>query len=136
LTNLGIKERRVGSVTILDPADKMRIGLRFGGSSVSLPNAVESLLAHGQTQILLNLEGVDHIDANGLGELVSMHITVNEKGGQIKLVHLTQRLSELMASTKLLAVFDVYENESQAVDSFKSYPVSANGKSAVSPLAS
>ena len=58
------------------------------------------------------------IDARGLGELVSTYIIVNKNGGQFKLLHLTQVLRELMAATKLLAVFDVYENESQALDSF------------------
>jgi len=118
MTSVGIKERRVGRVTILDTDHKIRIDLRFGGSSVSLPSAVDSLLEQGQNQILLNLDGVASIDARGLGELVSTYIIVNKNGGQFKLLHLTQVLRELMAATKLLAVFDVYENESQALDSF------------------
>ena len=118
MTKLGIKERRVGAVTILDTDHKIRIGLRFGGSSVSLPNAVDSLLEEGNNQILLNLVGVVSIDARGLGEIVSAYLTVSKNGGQFKLLHLTQVLRELMTTTKLLAVFDVYENESQAVESF------------------
>ena len=121
MTSVGIKERRVGSVTILDTDHKIRIGLRFGGSSVSLPRAVDSLLQQGQNQILLNLDGIASIDARGLGELVSTYITVNKNGGQFKLLHLTQILRDLMTATKLLTVFDVYEDESQAVDSFKNY---------------
>jgi len=68
----------------------------------------------------LNLAGVSYIDASGLLELVSTWITVNQNGGQIKVVHLTPKLRELMVNTKVLTLFDVYENESQAVDSFGS----------------
>ncbi len=121
MTSVGIKERRVGKVTILDTDPKIRIGLRFGGSSVSLPSAVDSLLAQGQNQILVNLNGVSSIDARGLGELVSTYFVVNKNGGRFKLLHLTQILRDLMAATKLLAVFDIYENESQAVDSFENH---------------
>jgi anti-sigma B factor antagonist len=123
MTNIGIKERRVGGVTILDADGQGRISLRFGASTVPLPKAVQSLLEEGQNHILLNLAGVTYIDADGLLELVSTWISVNEKGGQIKVVHLTQKLRELMANTKVLTLFDVYENESQAVDSFKNSPV-------------
>jgi anti-sigma B factor antagonist len=118
VSNIGIKERRVGSVTILSAEGEIRIGLRFGGSSVSLPSAVDSLLAQGRHHILLNLEGVGSIDARGLGELVSAYIVVTKSGGQFKLLNLTQMLRELMMTTKLLSVFDVYESESQAVESF------------------
>ena len=118
MSNIGIKERRVGSVTILSADGEIRIGLRFGGSSVSLPSAVDSLLAQGQRHILLNLEGVGSIDARGLGELVSSYMVVTRSGGQFKLLNLTQMLRELMMTTKLQTVFDVYETESQAVASF------------------
>ena len=118
MSNIGIKERRVGNVTILSADGEIRIGLRFGGSSVSLPSAVDSLLEQGQRHILLNLAGVASIDARGLGELVSSYILVTRSGGQFKLLNLTHMLRELMMTTKLQTVFDVYESESQAVDSF------------------
>jgi anti-sigma B factor antagonist len=118
VSNIGIKERRVGSVTILRADGEIRIGLRFGGSSVSLPSAVDSLLEQGQRHILLNLAGVSSIDARGLGELVSTSIVVTRSGGQFKLLNLTRVLRDLMKTTKLQTVFDVYESESQAVTSF------------------
>jgi len=120
MTNIGIKERRVEGVTILDADGQGRICLRVGASTVPLPKAVQSLLEEGQNHILLNLAGVSYIDASGLLELVSTWITVNQNGGQIKVVHLTPKLRELMVNTKVLTLFDVYENESQAVDSFGS----------------
>lgn len=125
MTNIGIKERRVEGVTILDADGQGRICLRFGASTVPLPKAVQSLLEEGQNQILLNLAGVTYIDADGLLELVSTWITLNENGGQIKVVHLTPTLRELMANTKVLKLFDVYENESQAVDSFRNSTLAA-----------
>jgi len=118
VTNIGIKERQVGSITILDADGKGRIGLRFGSSTVPLPKAVQSLLDEGRNQILLNLAGVGYIDAGGLGELVSTYITVNEYGGRIKLLNLTEMLRELMKTTKLLTIFDVYDSESEAMNSF------------------
>jgi len=119
VNNIGIKQRQVGTVTILDTDGKGRIGLRFGGSTVPLPKAVHSLLEEGHDQILLNLAGVGYIDAGGLGELISTYIAVNQNGGRIKLLHLTEMLRELMTTTKLLTVFDVYDSESEALDSFE-----------------
>lgn len=119
MSNIGIKQRQVGRVTILDADGKGRIGLRFGGSTVPLPKAVQSLLDEGRNQIVLNLAGVAYIDAGGLGELVSTHITVNEYGGHIKLLNLTETLRELMKTTKLLTLFDVYRNEAEAILSFQ-----------------
>jgi anti-sigma B factor antagonist len=118
VNKIGIKERQVGSITILDADGKGRIGLRFGGSTVTLPKAVQSLLDEGRNQILLNLAGVGYIDAGGLGELVSTYVTVNEYGGRIKLLNLTEMLRELMKTTKLLSIFDVYNSESEAMESF------------------
>ena len=118
MSNIGIKERQVGSVTILKADGEIRIGLRFGGSSVSLPSAVDSLLEQGQRHILLNLAGVASIDARGLGELVSSYMVVTRSGGQFKLLNLTHMLRELMMTTKLQTVFEVYETESEAVSSF------------------
>lgn len=114
MINLYINQRRVGEVTVLDLKGRVRIG----GGTVALHKAIRSLVEEGKTQILLNLAGVTHIDSSGLGELVSSHITLRDKGGQIKLAHLTERLRELMTITKLLTVFDVYDDEPQALSSF------------------
>ncbi|HYR78339.1 MAG TPA: STAS domain-containing protein [Pyrinomonadaceae bacterium] len=132
MSNIGIKARQVGSITILDADGKGRIGLRFGGSTVPLPKAVQSLLDEGRNQIVLNLAGVVYIDAGGLGELVSTYVTVNEYGGRIKLLNLTEVLRELMKTTKLLSIFDVYNSESEAMDSFEEREPAPRSDSAVS----
>ena len=118
MSELGIKERRVGQVTILETDALMRVDLRFGRSSVTLASAVEALLAGGQKHILLNLHGVKTINAKTMGDLVSLHLTVNQRGGQLKLFNLTPMVQQLMRVTNLLAVFTLYENEKQALQSF------------------
>jgi anti-sigma B factor antagonist len=121
MSNLNIQERRIGDVTVLD----MDGNIRIGGSNVALKKAIRSLVGEGRNQIVLNLARVAYIDSSGLGELISGHVTLNNKGGQIKLLNLTQRLQELMTITKLLTIFDVYEDESKAVDSFKIHSANA-----------
>ena len=134
MSDIGIRERQVGNVTILDTDSQVRIGLRFGGSSVPLSRAVDSLLEKGANQILLNLEGASSVNARVLGEIVSIYVTVNKNGGQFKLFNLKPLVRELMMTTKLMTVFDVYENESQAVDSFLSHPSASGPEPDVSGL--
>ncbi len=117
MSNLNIHERRIGDVTVLD----MDGNIRIGGSNIALKKAIQNLVAEGRNQIVLNLARVTYIDSSGLGELISSHVTSNHKGGQIKLLNLTQRFHELMTITKLIKIFDVYDDESQAVDSFKTH---------------
>ena len=118
VSELGIKERRVGQVTIIETDALLRINLRFGRSSVTLANAVEALLGAGQKQILLNLDGVNSISARTLGDLVSMHLAAKEDGGQFKLFNLTPMVRQLMQVTNLSVVFNLYENEKEAIESF------------------
>ena len=70
------------------------------------------------TLILLNLGDVTYIDSSGIGELVSAFTAVRKEGGELKLLNLTQKIQDLLAITKLLTVFDVYENEDEALSSF------------------
>ena len=114
MSTLNIHERRIGNVTVLD----MDGNIRISGNNVALEKAIRSLVDEGRNQIVLNLARVTYIDSSGLGELISNHVTLTNRGGQIKLLNLTQRLQELMTITKLLPIFDVYRNEPEAVDSF------------------
>jgi anti-sigma B factor antagonist len=116
MTNFNIRERRIGNVAVLD----VDCQLRTAGSGVALTETIGRLLDAGSKSILLNLSGVAGTDASGLGELLASHNAVNRLGGQIKLLHLTRRVRELMMNARLLNVFDVYENESAALDSFES----------------
>ena len=116
MSSLNIKDRQVGNVIVLDIDGNLRIG----GDSAALQKAIRRLLAEGQKRILLNLAHVSYIDSSGLGELIASHITLKKNGGEVKLLHLTQRVRELMTITKLLTVFDVYEDETEALESFQS----------------
>ena len=115
MSELSIKERQAGDVTILDLEGKITIG----EGSVSLRTAIRRLIEEGKKKILLNLAGVSYVDSSGIGELVSSYTTINREGGQLKLLKLTQKIKDLLTITKLLTVFDVYDDESQALNSFK-----------------
>jgi anti-sigma B factor antagonist len=121
--SLYINERRAGDVTVLD----MKGRVRLGGDTISLHKAIHCLVNEGKTQILLNLASVNHIDSSGLGELISSLVTLDERGGEIKLMHLTDSLRELMTITKLLTVFDVYDEEQEALRSFAGRVVQLKG---------
>jgi len=114
MTNLNITERQKDLITILDLQGKIRLG----EGSAELHEALRGLAERGEKKILLNLAEVSHIDSSGLGELVSGYTTIHKAGGELKLFHLSERIHELMLMTKLLTVFDVYDNESEAVESF------------------
>jgi anti-sigma B factor antagonist len=120
VVNLYIHERRERDVAVLDLKGRIRIN----GGTLALHRSIRCLVEEGKTKILLNLAGVTHIDSTGLGELISSYITVSNKGGQIKLVHLTERLKDIMTITKLLTVFDVYDNEPDALASFTGHVLS------------
>jgi anti-sigma B factor antagonist len=110
-----IVERTVSDVTVLDLKGKMTLG---EGDEL-LKDKINSLLAAGKKKLLLNLESVPYIDSAGLGEVVRTYTTVSRQGGSLKLLNLTKRIEDLLSITKLLTVFDTYDNESEAVKSFK-----------------
>lgn len=114
MTTLKIGTRRVGSVVIVDLDGQIRIG----ETNINLHKTIQDLVAAGERKVLLNLAAVTHIDSSGLGELVGGHTTLEKNDGEMKLLNLTERVSELMMITKLLTVFDVFENEADAVASF------------------
>lgn len=114
-----IAERTAGDVTILDVAGKMTLG---EGDEI-LKDKVHSLSLQGRKKIVLNLAGVPYIDSAGLGEIVRTYTTVSREGGSLKLLGLTKRITDLLSITKLLTVFETYDNEADAVRSFSSAKV-------------
>ncbi len=110
-----IAERTVNEVTILDLKGKMTLG---EGDEL-LKDKINSLLSQGRKKLLLNLEGVPYIDSAGLGEVVRTYTTVSRQGGSLKLLNLTKRIEDLLSITKLLTVFETYDSESEAVQSYK-----------------
>lgn len=114
MSDLTISERQAGDVTILDLSGKVTIG----EGSVALRGAIRRLLGEGKHKILLNLGSVGYVDSSGIGELVSSFTAVSKEGGTLKLLNLTQKIQDLLAITKLLTVFDVFEDEASALSSF------------------
>ena len=110
-----IVERTVNDVTVLDLKGKMTLG---EGDEL-LKDKINSLIHQGQKKLLLNLEGVPYIDSAGLGEIVRTYTTVSRQGGNLKLVNLTKRITDLLSITKLLTVFETFETEPEALKSFQ-----------------
>ncbi len=111
-----IEERAVGGATILDLNGKLALGDGDG----LLKDKVNSLIHRGVKEIALNLGGLSYMDSAGLGELLSAHSTATRAGGHVKIFNLTKRVSDLLAITKVLTVFDVFESEQEILNSFPS----------------
>jgi len=114
MINLYINQRRIEDVTVLDLKGRERIR----GATMALHESIRCLAAEGKTQVLLDLAWVKHIDSAGLGELIASHLTLDKKGGALKLMHITESVRELMTIAKLLTVFDAYDDEPEALASF------------------
>ncbi len=110
-----LKTRKIDSVNVVDINGKIILG----EGNIILRDTIRNLLARGEKKILLNLGDVTYIDSSGIGELVSSFTTTTNQGGQLKLLNLTKKVQDLLQITKLLTVFEVFTNESQAVQSFK-----------------
>jgi anti-sigma B factor antagonist len=106
--------RQVDGVTIVDLSGRITLG----EGSVVLRDAVKDLLGKGQKKILLNLGDVSYIDSSGIGELVSAFTSVRNQGGELKLLHLTKKVHDLLQITKLYTVFDVKDDEAGAITAF------------------
>jgi anti-sigma B factor antagonist len=109
-----IQERVVGSVTVLDLSGK----LVLGDGDTLLKDKIHSLVFQSRKQLVLNMGGVNYMDSSGLGALVASSVTAKNNGAQIKLVSLTKRLQDLLAIAKLLTVFEAYDSEAEAINSF------------------
>ena len=106
--------RTVENVKIISLQGKITIG----AGDTQLREVISNSVNAGKTNILLDLSGVTTIDSSGIGELVGSYTTVTNRGGKLKLLHLPAKLNELLHVTQLITVFEVYENEREAVSSF------------------
>jgi anti-sigma B factor antagonist len=106
MAELDVQERQAGDVSI-------------GDGAVAMREAVRRLANDGKRNVLLNLAGVNYMDSSGVGELIASYTTLRRDGGQLKLLNLTDKIQNLLVITKLLTVFDAYDNEAEALSSFK-----------------
>lgn len=92
--------------------------ITIGSGDQQLRDVIGNAVSQGNSKILLDMSGVTTIDSSGIGELVGSYTTVTNRGGKLKLLHLPAKLNELLHVTQLITVFEVYDNEQQAVASF------------------
>lgn len=107
--------RDAGKVTVVDMSGRITLG----DGSALLRKTIRQLLDEHRTAILLNLADVDYIDSSGIGELVSGYTAVTNRGGELKLLHLTKKVHDLLQITKLFTVFEVFSDERLATGSFR-----------------
>lgn len=111
---LKANNRQVDGVTVVDLNGRITLG----EGSIILRDTVRDLLSKGRRNILLNLANVTYIDSSGIGELVSAFTSVRNQQGELKLLKLTKKVHDLLQITKLYTVFDVKDEEAEAVNSF------------------
>lgn len=111
---LEISRREREGIVILELDGRITVG----EESTLLRETLRELAAAGQTRVILNLERVDYIDSTGLGALVVCYTSLKKAGGMLKLAHLSRRNIELLVFTKLATVFEIFDSELDAVNSF------------------
>jgi anti-sigma B factor antagonist len=109
-----ISQRERGGVTILDLEGRLSIG----EGDIALRKAIRSLLEDGESMILLNLQGVTSIDSSGLGELVASKTGAAARGAHIKLLHVEDKVRRVVSMTRLVGVFESFDDEIAAIASF------------------
>jgi anti-sigma B factor antagonist len=114
--DIKIVERAIGDVTLLDIVGK----LVMDRSAQHLKDKINSLISQGRTHIVLNLNNVPYIDSSGLGQLVASYGSVRKTGGALKLLNVSSRNHDLLAITRLVMVFESFDSEAEAVESFQS----------------
>jgi anti-sigma B factor antagonist len=113
--SMQISERQVGKVTVIDISGKVVLG--DGGDS-QVKEKLLTLAEKGQKKLLVNLAEVTYVDSAGLGAIVHSYTAVTKQGGELKLVNATKRIRDLLAITKLLTVFEIFDSEADALRSF------------------
>lgn len=109
-----IEKRKKGDVLILDLKGKILIGDGIDELRDSINNANKE----NESKILLNFKDVPYLDSTGLGEVVRSYTSITKEGGTVKIVNLTNKVKDLLSVTKLLTVFETFENEDKAIASF------------------
>ena len=105
--------RQVGQVSVVEVTGKLT-SLESG----ALNNSIAQLLKEGRKQILLNLRGLTYLDSSGIGELVRTYMSVIKRDGEMKVVGLTDKAEEILKITKLYQVFQEFQDERSALQSF------------------
>ena len=108
-----IQERKLDDVTVLDLDGRLVLG-----EEGQFKKIVAANIEGGVRKLIVNMSGVNYMDSTGLGELISGYISMKRVGGSMKLLHLSNRLNELLVITKLITVFETFDSEAAAISSF------------------
>jgi anti-sigma B factor antagonist len=109
-----IEKRKIGNVTIFDLKGK----ILFGDGIDELRQSVNAVIKENEKQLILNFAEVPYLDSTGLGEVVRSYTTLKKEGGTVKIANLSNKVKDLMMVTKLITVFETFEDENEAVKSF------------------
>jgi len=109
-----IEKRKKGDVLILDLKGKILIGDGID----ELREAINNAIKEKESKLLLNFAEVPYLDSTGLGEVVRSYTSLKKEGGSVKIINLTTKVRDLLSVTKLLTVFDTFEDEEKAISSF------------------
>ena len=113
--DIKIEERVIGRVTVLDIVGRLTIDQ----GAQHLKDKINSLISQQRTQVVLNLRNVPYIDSGGLGQLVASYGSVMKTGGALKLLNVTARNHDLLSITRLVTVFESFDSEAEAIQSFQ-----------------
>ena len=109
-----VQQRDVENIVILDLSGR----LVAGPDAADMRRAFDHLKAAQKNRVILNLKEIEYIDSTGLGTLVIGHSTVTDSGGSMKLLNLSKRSAQLLILTKLSTVFEIFDDEQSAINSF------------------
>lgn len=112
--SLEILQSEKEGVVILEAKGRLTVG----PAAAALRDCLRNLASAGNTKVVLNLAGVDYIDSTGLGSLVVCYTSFRKAGGGLRLLHVNRRNMELLVLTKLATVFELFDDEQSAVNSF------------------
>ena len=121
-------ERPVGDVVILDLHGTIAPGL----AEVGLGDKVKSILYGGCRKLLLNLAGVTSSDASGVSALVGALLSARESRAEVKLLNVTQRLTDILIIVALYRYFAAFDAEQEALESFRSAAAAPSGSDGAS----
>lgn len=109
-----IEKRKKGNVVILDLKGKILVGDGID----ELRESINESIGQKETNLILNFENVPYLDSTGLGEVVRSYTSLKKEGGAVKIINLTTKVRDLLSVTKLITVFETFEDEDKAVESF------------------
>ncbi|MCD4848061.1 MAG: STAS domain-containing protein [Candidatus Aegiribacteria sp.] len=109
-----IKEEMKGDVLVVSLSGKVIGGPELMNVKTVFQNAVN----HDISKVLLDLGKVTWMDSSGLGVIVSGHTTLSRAGGSLRILNATKKIHELFIITKLITIFETYNDEQEALNSF------------------